>query len=79
MIVYELSWWYFDEETEDSDQQIIAVYSSMELAQKAIEKFKTQPRFIGHEDDFYISEYTINCPEWREGYFWLGDLKGEDE
>lgn len=60
----------------DSDEQIIAVYLSMELAQKAIEKFKIQLRFIGHEHDFYISEYTINCPEWREGYFWLGDLKG---
>ena len=60
MIVYELGWWYLDEESGKSDEQVIAVYSSEQLAQKAIEKFKTQPRFIGHEEDFYISKYIIN-------------------
>ena len=60
MIVYELSWWYLDEESGKSDEQVIAVYSSEQLAQKAIERFKTQPRFIGHEEDFYISKYIIN-------------------
>ena len=40
MIVYELSWWYLDEESGKSDEQVIAVYSSEQLAQKAIERFK---------------------------------------
>ena len=44
MIVYELSWWYLDEESGKSDEQVIAVYSSEQLAQKAIERFKIQPR-----------------------------------
>ena len=69
MVVYELSFWYFDEESEDEDEVIIAVYSSRELAEKAIEKFKTQPRFAGREDDFYISDYGLNEPEWREGFY----------
>ena len=69
MIVYELSFWYFDEEPEDEDEVIIAVYSSRELAEKAIEKFKTHPRFAGREDDFYISEYGLNEPEWRDGFY----------
>ncbi len=69
MIVYELSFWYFDEEPEDEDEVIIAVYSSRELAEKAIEKFKTHPRFAGREDDFYISEYGLNEPEWRNGFY----------
>ena len=60
MIVYELGWWYLDEESGKSDEQVIAVYSSEQLAQKAIERFKIQPRFIGHEEDFYISKYIIN-------------------
>ena len=44
---------------------------------KAIEKFKTQPRFIGHEEDFYISKYIINHEEWKDGYFCSDDLKGD--
>ena len=74
MIVYELSWWYLDEESGKSDEQVIAVYSSEQLAQKAIERFKTQPRFIGHEEDFYISKYIINHEEWKDGYFCSDDL-----
>ena len=60
-----------------SDEQVIAVYSSEQLAQKAIERFKTQPRFIGHEEDFYISKYIINHEEWKDGYFCSDDLKGD--
>lgn len=69
MIIYELSFWYFDEETEEEDEVIIAVYSSRELAEKGREKFKTQPRFAGHENDFYISDYEVNKPEWQEGFY----------
>ena len=63
MIVYELGWWYLDEESGKSDEQV--------------EKFKTQPRFIGHEEDFYISKYIINHEEWKDGYFCSDDLKGD--
>ena len=77
MIVYELGWQYLDEESGKSDEQVIAVYSSEQLAQKAIERFKTQPRFIGHEEDFYISKYIINHEEWKDGYFCSDDLKGD--
>ena len=77
MIVYELSWWYLDEESGKSDEQVIAVYSSEQLAQKAIERFKIQPRFIGHEEDFYLSKYIIYHEEWKDGYFCSDDLKGD--
>ena len=72
MKVYELSWWYIDEESGNSDEEVIAVYTSKELALRAIEKFKKQPRFAGHENDFYIDEYTINKNEWAEG-FWSNE------
>lgn len=73
MIVYELSFWYFDENTYVGDELIIAVYSSKELAEKAMERFKKQPRFIGHENDFYISKYRLNQCCWPHGFILDGE------
>ena len=41
MIVYELSWWYLDEESGKSDEQVIAVYSSEQLAQNTTKIYRT--------------------------------------
>ena len=68
MNVYELSFWYKDEESDDEDEVILAVYSSLRLAEEAREKFKRHARFIGHENEFYIDEYKLNEPEWKEGF-----------
>lgn len=42
MNVYELSFWYQDEENADEDEVIIAVYSSLKLAEEAREKKASQ-------------------------------------
>lgn len=68
MNVYELSFWYQDEENDDEDEVTIAVYSSLKLAEEAREKFKKHPRFVTHENEFYIDEYKLNEPEWKEGF-----------
>ena len=74
MIVYELSFWYQEEENDEEDEVTIAVYSSLELAEEAREKFKKHPRFITHEHEFYIDEYKLNEPEWKEGFITDEDL-----
>ena len=53
------------------------IHGNIECLEKAIERFKIQPRFIGHEEDFYISKYIINHEEWKDGYFCSDDLKGD--
>lgn len=79
MIVYELSWWYYDEKTYDGEEMIIAVYSSRKQAETALERFKKHPRFKGHEEDFYISEYKLNERWWAEGYVVNAEHEMEEE
>ena len=70
-MVYELVFFYWDDNPENDDYVIVAVYSSYELAEKGLEKFAEQPRFKGKRDAFYICEYEINkeSSTWSEGFF----------
>lgn len=70
-MVYELKFFYWDDEPLNDDEVIIAVYSSYELAEKGLKKFAEQPRFKGKEDFFLICDYEINKESriWAEG-FW---------
>lgn len=68
-MVYELHFSYYDENPENDDDVIIAVYSSYEKAEAGRKKFLKQPRFKGKEDFLEISEFKINEPWWDEG-FW---------
>lgn len=68
--VYSLSHEY---ETVEGEEIIdiltdIAVYSSRDKAEKALEKFKVHPKFKNHPDGFVISRYVINKREWQEGF-----------
>ena len=51
-MVYELVFFYWDDNPENDDYVIVAVYSSYELAEKGLEKFAEQPRFKGKRDAF---------------------------
>lgn len=70
-MVYELVFFYWDDNPENDDYVIVAVYSSYELAEKGMEKFSRQPRFKGKKEAFYICDYKINVENsiWSEGFF----------
>ena len=68
-MVYELFFSYYDENPENDDEIIIAVYSSQEKAEAGRKKFLKQPRFKGKDEFLEISEFEINKPWWKEG-FW---------
>lgn len=67
-MLYELFFFYWDEDPKNDDELAIAVYSSYELAKRGLEKFSKQPRFKGKDDGFYICEYRINEMAWEEGF-----------
>lgn len=68
-MVYELIFFYWDDNPENDDYVIVAVYSSYELAEKGLKKFAEQPRFRGKKDAFNIIEHKINEENstWSEG------------
>lgn len=69
--IYELTFYYWDENPENDDETFIAVYSAYELAQKGLEKFAEQPRFKGKREALFISEHELNVENsfWAEGFF----------
>ncbi|MGI6501490.1 MAG: hypothetical protein ACOX1S_11565 [Anaerostipes sp.] len=66
-MLYELGFAYFVDDDEQ-DEEVIAIYSTYQAAKKAIDKFKNQPRFLGHEDAFIISEIKLNFNYWPDGF-----------
>lgn len=84
-MVYELVFFYWDDDPQNDDYVIIAVYSSYELAERGLEKFAEQPRFKGKKEALYICKYKINEEDsfWPEGFFTPGptyfgiDLSGD--
>lgn len=50
------------------DERFIGVFSSEEMAEKAIEKLKKQNGFILHPDDFDVSEIDLNDLLWKSGF-----------
>jgi hypothetical protein len=50
------------------ETKMIGVYSSFEIANKAIERLKTQPGFLDTPDCFFIDAYVIDEDNWKEGY-----------
>lgn len=69
-MIYELKFFYWDDEPQNDDEVIVAVYSSYELAERGLEKFAEQPRFKGKKDAFNIIEHKINEENstWSEGF-----------
>lgn len=68
-MIYELKFLYYEDNSENNDEIIIAVYSSYKKAEIGKKKFSQQPRFKGKEEFLEINEYKINEAEWNEG-FW---------
>ena len=68
-MIYELKFSYYEDNSENNDEIIIAVYSSYKRQKQERKKFSQQPRFKGKEEFLEINEYKINEAEWNEG-FW---------
>ena len=67
-MIYELKFSYYEDNSENNDEIIIAVYSSYKKAEIGKKKFSQQPRFKGKEEFLEINEYKINEAEWNEGF-----------
>ena len=72
-MVYDLIFFYWDDDPANDDYVIVAVYSSYELAEKGREKFAVQPRFKGKKEAFNIIEHKINEENstWSDGFVTL--------
>ena len=49
-MIYELKFSYYEDNSENNDEIIIAVYSSYKKAEIGKKKFSQQPRFKGKEE-----------------------------
>lgn len=69
-MLYELYFFYWDDDPANDEEEVLGVYSSYELAEKAMKRYLEQPRFQGKEEAFNISEYQINEENeiWIEGF-----------
>lgn len=69
MDIYDLWHEYYDEKEECDIYIHIAVYSSKEKVEKAIERLKKLPKFKDHPDDFIYECYTVDEEgSWKEGF-----------
>ncbi|GGG70308.1 DUF7336 domain-containing protein [Paenibacillus radicis (ex Gao et al. 2016)] len=51
-----------------NETKLIGVYSSKEIAESVVERYKRLPGFKDYLDSFYISEYEIDKDHWTEGF-----------
>ena len=54
-MIYELKFLYYEDNSENNDEIIIAVYSSYKKAEIGKKKFSQQPRFKGKEEFLEIN------------------------
>ncbi len=53
---------------EEEDVKLLGVFSSEELAQKSIEKYKKMEGFEDFQEGFSIDKYIVDKMEWGEGF-----------
>lgn len=53
---------------ESEDVKLLGVYSSKDVAEAAIVRFRERPGFRKSQEGFSIDEYTIDRDYWTEGY-----------
>lgn len=69
-MLYSLEYFYWDDNPLNDDEEVLGVYSSYELAEKAMKKYLQTPRFRGKEEAFFIVDYKLNeeSSMWKEGF-----------
>jgi len=60
------------------ETKFIGIYSSLDEAQKAIERLKKQPGFKDRPNDFHIDKNEINKDNWKEGFVSLINIQTKD-
>ncbi len=53
---------------DEEDVKMIGIYSSLTLANEAIERLNLQPGFKENSDGFHVDAYRINKDHWVEGF-----------
>jgi hypothetical protein len=53
---------------ERNEVKLIGVYSSQEMAEHAVERFRGLPGFREHPDGFHIDAYPIDEDHWTSGF-----------
>jgi hypothetical protein len=66
MKLYLLTHEYEDEFSEKI--KFIGIFSSVELAESAINRLRVQPGFREHPEGFEISEQSLDLVGWQEGF-----------
>jgi hypothetical protein len=56
--------------------KLLGVYSSLEFAEAAVERYKNLPGFVEHQEGFDISGYELDEDHWTEGFVDLSDHAG---
>jgi len=56
------------EQNEIEEIKTIGVYSTEDLANTVIEKYKNLPGFKDYPDGFNIDKYKMNSNSWEEGF-----------
>lgn len=55
------------------DVKLIGVYSTQELAEAVVERYKKLPGFSEYPEGFCISGYELDKDHWTEGFVDLSD------
>jgi hypothetical protein len=51
------------------EERLIGIFSSEDVARRAVAELENAPGFSDHRDRFYVNEETVDDhPEWREGF-----------
>lgn len=50
------------------ETKIIGIFSSKEIAEQVLIKYKSLPGFKDYPDSFFIDECTIDKSYWEEGF-----------
>ena len=53
---------------DEEDVKMIGVYSTEQLAQKAVSRLLSQPGFCDVPEGFHVDRYELNKDHWTEGF-----------
>ncbi len=59
------------------DSKIIGIYSSKEIAESIVIKYKELPGFKDYPNEFFIDGYELDKNNWNEGF--ISSIVLEDE
>ncbi|HUG12878.1 MAG TPA: hypothetical protein VMM36_17810 [Opitutaceae bacterium] len=68
--------WHAYETSENQEEsKLIGVYESRDAAERAKQRARKLPGFVGNPDAFVVDEYEIGKDHWTDGFVNVGHLK----